>query len=54
VQAARKAGDTDNAPLSMGQDCGLIHDVPAAAEIVARIAREAEAILSQKLPRLIG
>jgi NAD(P)H-dependent flavin oxidoreductase YrpB (nitropropane dioxygenase family) len=54
VQTARKAGDTDNAPLSMGQDCGLIHDIPAAAEIVARIAREAEAILSQKLPRLIG
>jgi NAD(P)H-dependent flavin oxidoreductase YrpB (nitropropane dioxygenase family) len=54
VQAARKAGDIDNAPLSMGQDCGLIHDIPAAAEIVARIAREAEAILREKLPRLVG
>src|SRR5579875_3485891 len=51
VQAARKAGDIDNAPLSMGQDCGLIHDIAPAAEIVARIAREAEAILAEKLPR---
>lgn len=54
VQAARKAGDIDNAPLSMGQDCGLIHDILPAAEIVARIAREAEAILAEKLPRLLG
>jgi NAD(P)H-dependent flavin oxidoreductase YrpB (nitropropane dioxygenase family) len=54
VQAARKAGDIDNAPLSMGQDCGLIHDIPAAAEIVARIAREAELILRERLPRLVA
>jgi NAD(P)H-dependent flavin oxidoreductase YrpB (nitropropane dioxygenase family) len=54
VQAARKAGDIDNAPLSMGQDCGLIHDIAPAAELVARIAREAEVILKEKLPRLVG
>jgi NAD(P)H-dependent flavin oxidoreductase YrpB (nitropropane dioxygenase family) len=54
VQAARKAGDINNAPLSMGQDCGLIHDIAPAAELVARIAREAEAILKEKLPRLVG
>ena len=54
VQAARKAGDIDNAPLSMGQDCGLIHDIAPAGEIVARIVREAEAILKEKLPRLVG
>jgi NAD(P)H-dependent flavin oxidoreductase YrpB (nitropropane dioxygenase family) len=54
VQAARKAGDIDDAPLSMGQDCGLIHDIAPAGEIVARIAREAEAILQEKLPRLVG
>ncbi len=53
VQAARKAGDVDNAPLSMGQDCGLIHDIAPAGEIVARIVREAEAILKEKLPRLV-
>jgi NAD(P)H-dependent flavin oxidoreductase YrpB (nitropropane dioxygenase family) len=54
VQEARKAGDIDNAPLSMGQDCGLIHDIPAAGDIVARIARDAEAILRDKLPRLVA
>jgi NAD(P)H-dependent flavin oxidoreductase YrpB (nitropropane dioxygenase family) len=54
VQAARKRGDIAEAPLSMGQDAGLIHDIPPAGEIVARIAREAEAILSERLPRLVN
>jgi NAD(P)H-dependent flavin oxidoreductase YrpB (nitropropane dioxygenase family) len=53
VQAARKNGDIDEAPLSMGQDSGLIHDIPPAGEIVARIAREAEQILRERLPRLL-
>lgn len=53
VQDARKRGDKDEAPLSMGQDAGLIRDVPPAGEIVARIAREAEDILMTKLPRLL-
>ncbi len=38
--------------MSMGQDAGLIRDLPPAAEIVARIAREAEEILARRLPRL--
>jgi NAD(P)H-dependent flavin oxidoreductase YrpB (nitropropane dioxygenase family) len=50
VQAARKAGDVDEAPLSMGQDAGLIHDIPPAGEIVQRIAREAEEILVKRMP----
>jgi hypothetical protein len=37
----------------MGQDAGLIHDIVPAAEIVGRIAREAEIILSERLPRLL-
>jgi hypothetical protein len=36
----------------MGQDAGLIRDIPAASEIVSRVAREAEEILTRKLPRL--
>jgi NAD(P)H-dependent flavin oxidoreductase YrpB (nitropropane dioxygenase family) len=52
VQAARKSGDIHEAPLSMGQDAGLIHDILPAAEIVARIAREAEAILAA-FPRFL-
>jgi NAD(P)H-dependent flavin oxidoreductase YrpB (nitropropane dioxygenase family) len=51
LQAARKSGNVDEGPLSMGQDAGLIHDIPSAAEIVRRIASEAEEILSQ-LPAL--
>jgi NAD(P)H-dependent flavin oxidoreductase YrpB (nitropropane dioxygenase family) len=53
VQAARKSGDAEKAVLSMGQDAGLIHDIPPAAEIVARIARDAERILRERLPALI-
>lgn len=51
--AARKAGDVEEASLSMGQDAGLIHDIPPAGEIVTRIARQAEEILSTRLPGLL-
>jgi len=54
LNAARQSGDVDEGPLSMGQDAGLIHDIPPAGDIVSRIVREAEEILGRKLPRLIG
>jgi NAD(P)H-dependent flavin oxidoreductase YrpB (nitropropane dioxygenase family) len=54
VQEARRRGDAHEAPLSMGQDAGLIHDLPPAGEIVARIVREAEDILRDRLPRLVA
>jgi NAD(P)H-dependent flavin oxidoreductase YrpB (nitropropane dioxygenase family) len=54
LRAARESGDVDEGPLSMGQDAGLIHDIPPAAEIVRRIAQEAEDILSSRLPRLLA
>ncbi|HUZ71739.1 MAG TPA: nitronate monooxygenase family protein [Stellaceae bacterium] len=53
VRAARQRGDTDEAPLTMGQDAGLIHDIAPAGEIVARIAREAQEILSKRLPQYL-
>jgi NAD(P)H-dependent flavin oxidoreductase YrpB (nitropropane dioxygenase family) len=53
VRAARRDGDTNEAPLSMGQDAGLIRDIPAAAELVRRIAEEAERILTERLPQVI-
>jgi len=53
LRAARQAGDVREAPLSMGQDAGLIHDIPPAAEIVHRIVREAEAIMAGTLPRYL-
>jgi NAD(P)H-dependent flavin oxidoreductase YrpB (nitropropane dioxygenase family) len=54
VAAARRTGDVDEAPLSFGQDAGLIHDIAPAAEIVRRIVADAERILTQQLPRLVG
>src|SRR5262247_2845202 len=33
LRAARESGDVDEGPLSMGQDAGLIHDIPSAGEI---------------------
>jgi NAD(P)H-dependent flavin oxidoreductase YrpB (nitropropane dioxygenase family) len=53
VQAARRAGDTEEAPLSFGQDAGLIHDIAPAAEIVQRIVSEAQRIVSGRLPGLV-
>ncbi len=50
---ARKRGDVEEAPLSMGQDAGLIREVLPAGEIVRRIAEEAERILSGRLPGLL-
>jgi hypothetical protein len=38
----------------MGQDAGLINDIPSAADIVIGIAKEAEEILTRRLPRLVA
>ena len=54
LRAARESGDVDEGPLSMGQDAGLIHDIPPAGDIVIRIAQEAEEILTRKFPRLVA
>jgi NAD(P)H-dependent flavin oxidoreductase YrpB (nitropropane dioxygenase family) len=54
LRAARDAGDIDEGSLSFGQDAGLIHDIPPAADIVTRIAQEAEEILTRKLPRPVA
>jgi NAD(P)H-dependent flavin oxidoreductase YrpB (nitropropane dioxygenase family) len=43
----------DNASLLIGQDAGLIHDIPPAGEIVERIVAEAEALLKDRLPKLV-
>jgi NAD(P)H-dependent flavin oxidoreductase YrpB (nitropropane dioxygenase family) len=53
VQAARKIGDIDGAPLSYGQDAGLVHDIAPVGEIVRRIASEAEEILAKRMPSLL-
>jgi NAD(P)H-dependent flavin oxidoreductase YrpB (nitropropane dioxygenase family) len=52
VMTARKEGDADNAPLSFGQDAGLIDDIIPVKDIVLRIVKEAEGIMRNKLPAL--
>jgi NAD(P)H-dependent flavin oxidoreductase YrpB (nitropropane dioxygenase family) len=52
LQQAMETGDADNASLLIGQDAGLIRDIPPAGEIVERIVAEAEALLKDRLPRL--
>ena len=53
LERASAAGNVDNASLLIGQDAGLIHDIPSAGEIVQRIVAEAEALLKDRLPNLV-
>ena len=53
IHAAYKNGDVDEAPLFFGQDAGLIKSVLPAGDIVRRMVREAETVLSVRLPALI-
>ncbi|MCD6075818.1 MAG: 2-nitropropane dioxygenase [Rhodospirillales bacterium] len=53
ILAARKVGDVKESTLSYGQDAGLIGDIAPSGEIIRRMAREAEEILSVRLPKLI-
>ena len=54
IRAARKAGDTDEATLSYGQDAGLINEILPVGEIVRRIANDAEDVMSNYLRALIN
>ena len=51
---AQKSGDVSGAPLSYGQDAGLIDDIASAGELVDRIALEAEEIIKNRLARQIS
>ena len=53
VAAARTAGDVDNAPLSFGQDAGLIDSIKSVNDVVQDIIAEAEEILRVRLPGLL-
>ena len=44
---AAAQGDTNTMVMFAGENIDLIHDLPPAADIVARIAKDAEALLSQ-------
>jgi len=49
--AARAAGDFDTAGVIAGESTGLIHDLPGAAEIVTRVAADAEKLLNKGVGR---
>lgn len=45
-------GDADHGIWTAGQVQGLIHDIPSAGQLIARIVREADAIIGQRLDRM--
>ncbi len=51
--AAAAAGDAQNAAVWVGEATGLIHDIPAAGEIVTRTVTEAALLLGQGGPALV-
>jgi nitronate monooxygenase len=48
------AGDTDGGIWTVGQAQGLVHDIPTCAELVQRISKEAEAVISSRLDAMVG
>lgn len=51
---AREAGNFDIAAVIAGEAVGLIHDIPPAAEIVERIAVEAEQVLAGRRNSIVS
>ena len=54
VREAAQAGDPDRGAVMIGQTAGLIDRVEPAADLVRQISRDAEAILRDRLPRLLA
>jgi NAD(P)H-dependent flavin oxidoreductase YrpB (nitropropane dioxygenase family) len=54
LREAAKAGDPDRGSILLGQTAGLIDRVEPAADVVRQISRDAEAILRDRLPRLLA
>ena len=54
LRQAAQAGDADRGAILIGQTAGLIDRVEPAAEVVQQISQEAEAILRERLPRLLA
>jgi NAD(P)H-dependent flavin oxidoreductase YrpB (nitropropane dioxygenase family) len=47
-------GKTDNAPVLTGEVQGLIDDLPTVKELIDRIMREAEELITKKLPSFLA
>jgi NAD(P)H-dependent flavin oxidoreductase YrpB (nitropropane dioxygenase family) len=53
LRRAWEAGDAEHGSLGTGQVCGLIDGIEPAAELVHRIAADAERILTERLASLV-
>ena len=51
---ALETGDLDYGLITAGQIQGLIHDVPSCSDLINRIVRDAEAIISERLAGKVG
>lgn len=49
LKEAQARGDVDEASMLIGQDAGLIDDLPNAADVVTRMVAEAEEIITKRL-----
>jgi NAD(P)H-dependent flavin oxidoreductase YrpB (nitropropane dioxygenase family) len=49
-----ESGDLNAGIWSAGMVIGLIHDIPTCSELVARIVREAEALIRKRLEGMLG
>jgi nitronate monooxygenase len=47
-------GEMDAGIWSAGQTQGLIHDIPSCKDLVARMVKEAEAIIRGRLNKVLG
>ena len=54
LRDAAQAGDPDRGAIMLGQTAGLIDRIEPAADLVRQIARDAESILRDRLPRLLA
>jgi NAD(P)H-dependent flavin oxidoreductase YrpB (nitropropane dioxygenase family) len=54
VATARAAGDAEHTPLLFGQDAGLIEAIEPAGEVIARLIREAHAVITGRLAPLVA
>jgi NAD(P)H-dependent flavin oxidoreductase YrpB (nitropropane dioxygenase family) len=54
LREAAQAGDPDRGAIMLGQTAGLIDRIEPAADLVRQISRDAEAILRDRLPRLLA
>ncbi len=54
VEEAHRTGDPDNSVLYTGETAGLINDIQPVGDIVRNIVEEAESILGERLPRMLG